>query len=276
MQSAIDNSAASFLRSLADSASQRPRYAAPSQPRNEFSQHLVSAIQTKTQEPVHRRESAQSAGTGNARRLCGAESAKRQFVVSVDVDSETAANQRVAPVVVARTKTAVSHDFRTTETPTPGSTRQFTRTGAATRQPVLPVENDLSSSPTATDSSPDATVNPFAIPVDYESREAADLVATYLGGTVVGNHAGMDLTPITGLPVDIWTVNVGGRNYDARFLAKTLNESTPDRLRIDLNEVGISVLGPPPLASKVAYESNYVRNPDSRDPGPLPAWATPA
>ncbi|MEO8661450.1 MAG: hypothetical protein ABI693_23475 [Bryobacteraceae bacterium] len=230
-------------------------------------------IQTKLEESVRTRDGVQTTTAGNGRRFCGAESAKRQYVVPVVVDSEPAAGQPEEPVVVARTPSTAPHVTDSAETPTVGTPRQSSDSGSATRPAMVP---GSTSPPATTDTATEAAVNPFTIPVDYESRQAADLVATYLGGTVVGNHVGMDLTPISGLPVDIWTVNVGGRNYDARFLAKTLNESTPDRLRIDLNEVGISVLGAAPLASKVAYESNYARDPNARDPGPLPAWATPA
>jgi hypothetical protein len=131
------------------------------------------------------------------------------------------------------------------------------------------------SEPTAADATPaQARANPFAIPFPYESKQAAELVAHYLGGTVVGNHVGMDMTPLGQLPVDIWSVNVGGRTYEARFLAKSLNESSPDRLRVDLNEIGISALGAAPLPSKVAYQSNYDRDPSAREPGALPSWAT--
>ncbi|MEO8658396.1 MAG: hypothetical protein ABI693_07985 [Bryobacteraceae bacterium] len=121
-----------------------------------------------------------------------------------------------------------------------------------------------------------AQANPFAIPFPYESKQAAELVAHYLGGSVVGNHVGMDMTTLGQLPVDIWSVNVGGRTYDARFLAKSLNESSPDRLRVDLNEIGISALGAAPLPSTVAYQTNYDRDPSAREPGALPSWAKPA
>jgi hypothetical protein len=252
MNSAIGHSAAPVVRTLAESATQGPRRATSLQSWNDFEQFLRSAIQPAVRESSPLRAAGPVRTPVATRQDSDSESGNRQIVVPLNEISTAA--ETSTPVVVPRSRV-------TTEA-----------TGAATGTTTSPGATTTSTE----DSSAPATTNPFAIPYDYTGGEAAALVAKYLGGTVLGKNIGMNVYPFGQPLTDIWTVSVGGQQYQARILAEYLNECSPDLLRVRLNEAGITALGPPPLASKVAYVSNYALNPTSHDPGPLPAWATPA
>ena len=237
MRSAIDTSAASFLNTVARNPAATPTRTSSAQSWQEFEQYLSSAIQSALADSGLSQDAVKV--TGNTRQ---------------DSDTSTVSGPIALTVTIDPTKVPAAATAATSQTKAADATTSETQAaGAMTTKK-----------------------NPFAIPFSYESKQAAELVAHYLGGTVVGNHVGMDMTPLGQLPVDIWSVNVGGRNYEARFLAKSLNESSPDSLRVELNAIGISALGAAPLPSKVAYQSNYDRDPSAREPGALPPWATPA
>lgn len=121
--------------------------------------------------------------------------------------------------------------------------------------------------------------NPYEILYPYESLDAARQVASILNTTVVdltiGKYA---YTANFGVPSELrhWGIlsDTGQPVYTSQ-LADLFNTASPDLLRVQLNALGITALGPPPLGSTVAYESNYSKNPTAKDPGPLPSYALP-
>ena len=104
--------------------------------------------------------------------------------------------------------------------------------------------------------------NPYAISADYNSLDAANQVAAILGGTVTDIRQAWVGTPFAGLTMqNFYRLTLNGQTYSTADLAKALNEYSPDFLRVALNDMGISKLGPPPAASPVAYVSDYVKDP---------------
>lgn len=132
--------------------------------------------------------------------------------------------------------------------------------------------------------------NPFEIKFDPNSREAADAVANILGDptrslapvlgvevSVVDNGDSFDTSRFPLPPYNRYSVKVGdAKPVLVGDIVGWFNNDNPERLRIDLNEVGIETLGPPPLPSpkdaNVAYQSAYIFDPMALDPGPIPNW----
>ncbi len=130
-------------------------------------------------------------------------------------------------------------------------------------------------------------INPFQVDEDPTSQEAADHVVTILGGEgslaeTLGITVKWAETPwdtnggtVPLPPAKRFVIYVSGapRPVELGDLVMMLNGDSPDRLRLDLNELGIPTLGPPPLPAYASYTTNYSRNPAALDPGPVPKYA---
>lgn len=104
--------------------------------------------------------------------------------------------------------------------------------------------------------------NPYAISADYNSLDAANQVAAILGGTITDIRQAWANTPFAGQDMqNCYRLTLNGQNYSTADLAKALNEYSPDFLRVALNDMGITKLGPPPAAAGAAYISKYMTDP---------------
>ncbi len=122
--------------------------------------------------------------------------------------------------------------------------------------------------------------NPFEVVEPVDSLEAAQKVLAILGeGEIVDLGDTWNASQFPLPPYGRYSIKVPGASKPTKVgdIVYWFNNDNPERLRIDLNEVEIGSLGPVPLSAPppfngVAYASNYIFNPESKDPGPLPNW----